>query len=153
VDAALEVRDVLAHLELTTFVKTSGGKGLHVVAPLTGEVTWSALKQFARAVAEHLAQQKPDVYTAKIAKAARTGRVFIDYLRNDRGSTAVAAYSPRAKSGAPISMPVTWEELPKLDNAAEFTIPTAMERVSKGRDPWRGFFTLRQKLPEFAMGK
>jgi len=152
-DAALEVRDVLAHLELKTFVKTSGGKGLHVVAPLTGKVTWSALKQFARAIAEHLAQQKPDVYTAKIAKAARTGRVFIDYLRNDRGSTAVAPYSPRAKSGAPISMPVDWEKLGSLESAAQFTIPTAMQQAGKGSDPWRGFFKVKQKLPEFAMGK
>jgi bifunctional non-homologous end joining protein LigD len=151
VDAAVHVRDVLAHLDLETFVKTSGGKGLHVVAPLTGPVTWPTLKQFARAIAEHIAQQQPELYTAKLAKAARTGRVFIDYLRNDRGSTAVAPYSPRARSGAPLSMPVTWEDLATLESAAQFTIPTAMQQADKRRNPWRDFFKIKQKLPKFAL--
>jgi bifunctional non-homologous end joining protein LigD len=137
VDAAVHVRDVLAHLDLETFVKTSGGKGLHVVAPLTGPVTWPTLKQFARAIAEHIAQQQPELYTAK--------------LRNDRGSTAVAPYSPRARSGAPLSMPVTWEDLATLESAAQFTIPTAMQQADKRRNPWRDFFKIKQKLPKFAL--
>ena len=101
VDAALHVRDVLGQLDVETFVKTSGGKGLHVVAPLAGRITWPDLKQFARAIAEHLAQEHPDRYTAKMAKAARTGRVFIDYLRNDRGSTAVAPFSRARRAARP----------------------------------------------------
>jgi bifunctional non-homologous end joining protein LigD len=151
VEAAVHVRDVLARLDLESFVKTSGGKGLHVVAPLSGRVTWPALKQFSRAIAEHLAQERPDNYTAKVAKSARTGRVLIDYLRNDRGSTAVAAYSPRARSGAPVSMPVAWDELAALRGADQFTISGVWQAAGgRRRDPWRAFFALRQKLPSFA---
>lgn len=151
IDGALALRDVLGHLELESFLKTSGGKGLHVVVPLTGPCTWPVLKQFARAVAEHLAGEEPDRYTAKMAKSARPGRVFIDYLRNDRGATAVAPYSPRARAGAPVAMPIAWDDLSSLKSANQFTIESARERlnVSSG-DPWRGFFKVKQKLPKFA---
>jgi bifunctional non-homologous end joining protein LigD len=157
VDAAVHVRDVLHHLDLESFVKTSGGKGLHVVAPLAGRIAWPDLKQFARALAEHLAQEAPERYTAKMAKAARTGRVFIDYLRNDRGSTAVAAFSPRAKGGAPISLPIEWEDLASLTSAAQFTIPAMVglraKQAAKRREAWRGFFQLKQKLPKFVTAR
>ncbi|HUE73355.1 MAG TPA: DNA ligase D [Pirellulaceae bacterium] len=151
VAAAVLVRDVLGRLDLESFVKTSGGKGLHVAAPLTGRTTWPALKQFARAIAEHLAQEQPDRYTAKMAKAARTGRVFIDYLRNDRGATAVAPFSPRAKAQAPVSMPVAWEDLSKLDSAAAYTVANAGQATrGQKRDPWRDFYKLPQNLPKVA---
>jgi bifunctional non-homologous end joining protein LigD len=151
IDAALAVRDVLARLELTTFVKTSGGKGLHVVAPLAGGVSWPQLKQFSRAIAEHLAQEHPDRFTATMAKAARKGRVFIDYLRNDRGATAVAPYSPRALPGAPVSMPLAWKDLPACQSPQQFTLRS----IAKGgrrasREAWRDFFATRQQLPPFA---
>jgi bifunctional non-homologous end joining protein LigD len=149
VEAAFALRDALARLHLKSFVKTSGSQGLHVVSPLTGRAPWSALKQFARAIAEHFAQEQPARYTAKIAKAARQGRIFIDYLRNDRGATAVAPYSPRARAGAPVSMPLSWEELPSIEHAAQFTVP-ALLAGQRPRDPWRGFHRLKQRLPDFA---
>jgi bifunctional non-homologous end joining protein LigD len=149
VAAALELRDVLARLRLKSFVKTSGGKGLHVVSPLTGPLTWPELKQFARAIAEHFAQEQPGLYTAKMAKVARQGRIFIDYLRNDRGSTAVAPYSPRARRGAPVSMPIAWQELHSIKDAAQFTVPLLLTG-KRPRNPWRGFHHLQQRLPDFA---
>jgi bifunctional non-homologous end joining protein LigD len=152
VDAALLLRETLGHLELKTFVKTSGGKGLHVVAPLSGETTWATLKNFARAVAEHIAQQQPELYTAKMAKAVRKARVFIDYLRNDRGATAVAPYSPRARAGAPISMPLAWDELSGKAPDGAFTVASMRQRLARSsRDPWKGFLALRQQLPKFAV--
>jgi len=154
IDGALALRDVLGHLELESFLKTSGGKGLHVVVPLTGRCTWPVLKQFSRAVAEHLAGEEPDRYTAKMAKSARPGRVFIDYLRNDRGATAVAPFSPRARAGAPVAMPIAWDDLSALSSASEFTIELARERLNlSSGDPWRGFFKVKQKLPKFAVGR
>jgi bifunctional non-homologous end joining protein LigD len=130
---------------------------LHVVAPLAGRIAWPDLKQFARALAEHLAQEEPDRYTAKMAKAARTGRVFIDYLRNDRGSTAVAPFSPRAKGGAPISLPIEWDDLASLTSAAQFTIPAMVglraKQAANRREAWRGFFQLKQKLPKFVTAR
>jgi bifunctional non-homologous end joining protein LigD len=151
IEAALLVRDVLSHLHLETFVKTSGGKGLHVVAPLTGETTWPTLKNFARAIAEHLAEQHPDRYTAKMAKVERKGRIFIDYLRNDRGATAVAPYSTRAKPGAPISLPLTWKQLAASDRSDSFTLADALANASPlKREAWKGFFSVQQSLPEFA---
>jgi bifunctional non-homologous end joining protein LigD len=146
-DAARLLRDRLAALDLESFVKTTGGKGLHVVVPLA-PVSWDEASAFARAIAEGVARDEPRRYVAHMAKAARHGRIFIDYLRNVRGATSVAAYSTRAKPQAPVSTPVEWEELSPRLRSDHFTIANLPRRLAGLRkDPWERYWTLRQRLP------
>jgi bifunctional non-homologous end joining protein LigD len=105
-EAAIDLRDALAGLGLKSFVKTTGGKGLHVVIPLTPKLDWDQVKAFAKLIADSFVTQRPDTFTANMAKRARHGRIYIDYLRNGRGATAVGAYSPSARPGAPVSTPL-----------------------------------------------
>ncbi len=145
--AAREVRDRLASFGLTSFVKTSGGKGLHIVAPLTG-ADWTAAKEFTRKVALAMARDAPTRYLAKMTKSARQGRIFIDYLRNGRGATAVAAFSPRARPGAPVSTPVDWSELNAELSPGRYTVLNLQKRLARLKDnPWAEIGTLRQQLP------
>ena len=148
--AALDVRDRLAAMKLESFVKTTGGKGLHVVVPIDPSHQWPGVKAWAKSVAERMAADAPDKYLTRIAKAERTGRIFIDYLRNDPSSTAVGPYSTRARTGAPVAMPLDWSELtPKLDPAA-FNVRTAAGLVGRRKtDPWAGLPGLRQRLDDF----
>ncbi|WP_374446854.1 DNA ligase D [Stella sp.] len=146
--AALEVRARLAAAGLAAFVKTSGGKGLHVVAPLRPAARWTAAKAFSRGIAEAMAGDEPGRYVAKATKAARRGRIFVDYLRNGRGATAVAPYSPRARAGAPVSMPVAWEELSPDIGPAWFTVANAPTRLANlAGDPWADFRRAAAPLP------
>ena len=148
-DAAFELREALAGAAgLQSFAKTTGGKGLHVVVPLDAAADWGTVKFFAKTVAEACAGAAPDRYTANLAKRARTGRIFIDYLRNGRGATAVAAYSPRARSGATVSMPVGWDDVAARIDPREFTVATVPVLLAKRRkDPWEGFASAKQTLP------
>ena len=146
-EAAGEVRDRFAALKRETFVKTTGGKGLHVVVPLKPAAGWTDVKAFAKAFAELMAADYPKRYTAKAAKAARGGRIYVDYLRNERGQTAVAAYSPRARAGAPVSTPLEWSELKPSLKSDHFTVLNLPRRLSSGRDPWRDFDAARRPLP------
>lgn len=140
VAAAFEVRERLAEKGLAAFVKTSGGKGLHVVSPLQPRADWAAVKAFTKAMAEAMAGDSPDRYVATISKARRQGRILIDYLRNQRGATAVAPYSPRARPGAPVSTPLRWEELDSGIGPDWFTISNLPARLDTLRaDPWQGF--------------
>jgi bifunctional non-homologous end joining protein LigD len=129
VSAAFHLQDVLAQMGLTTFPMVTGGKGVHVIAPLTPTAEWPQVKDFAHRFALALAQAEPERFTAALAKAKRTGRIFIDYLRNQRGATAVMPYSVRSREFAPIAVPITWEELRDLDTAAQWHIGDGAEMV------------------------
>ena len=133
VTAAFHLRDTLADMGLTTFPLLTGGKGVHVIAPLTPGAEWPAVKDFAHRFALALAQADPDRYTAALTKAKRSGRIFIDYLRNQRGATAVMPYSARSREQGPIAVPVTWTELRKLDSAANWHIGDAAEMLKRAR--------------------
>ena len=147
VDAALLIRGMLGELGLVSFVKTTGGKGLHVVAPLRPEYDWDTVKAFTRAIAEHLANTMPDRFTAKMSKATRTGRIFIDYLRNGVGATAVAAYSTRAHAHAPVSVPIAWEELDGDVRSNTFTAVNLPARLARlPQDPWQDYFKIDQRI-------
>jgi bifunctional non-homologous end joining protein LigD len=147
VEAAEEVRALLQGLGLVTFVKTTGGKGLHVVAPLRPEAGWDALRALGEGIGAEMTRRAPDRYTINPLKTARRNRIFIDYLRNVRGATAVAAYSPRAKRGAPVSTPLAWAELSARTDPAAFTVETVPKRLAGLRkDPWADFFSVDQAI-------
>ncbi len=146
-DAALVLRDLLQGLDLTAFVKTTGGKGLHVLLPLTRKHGWDEVKTFAHAIAMRLALAEPKLYVATASKAQRKGRIFIDYLRNSRGATAVAPYSTRARPGAPVSTPIAWTELEGDVRSDTFTVKNLDQRLRiLRRDPWEDFSRLAQTL-------
>jgi len=145
--AAIEVREFLEDLGLESFLKATGGKGFHLVAPLTPRLGWSEVKSFAKGVADALVAARPDRYTANPLKRTRVGKVFVDYLRNQRGGSAIVNYSTRAKEGAPVACPLRWDELKGLKAAAPYTVKTLPARLKalKG-DPWEGFFSTRQSI-------
>ncbi len=150
---ARRVRAFLADLGLESFVKTTGGKGLHVCVPLTPERGWEELEEFTRAVALRLARDEPESFTANMAKTQRKGRIYVDYLRNVRGANAVGAYSTRAREGAPVSLPVAWEELDRLSGPTDFTVAETPLRVldfgsGRSSDPWSRYLQLKQRVPE-----
>jgi bifunctional non-homologous end joining protein LigD len=148
-DAAREVRLRLRRVKLKSFVKTTGGKGLHVVVPIR-PTPWDVAKKFAQAVAASMAKDDPHRYTANPIKARRHGRVFIDYLRNSREATAIAPYSTRARPSAPVAVPLAWGELSSLKAANQYTVKNIAQRLSKlGADPWAGMGRSRQALPKF----
>jgi bifunctional non-homologous end joining protein LigD len=149
VAAARDVRERLAKLKLKTFLKTSGGKGLHVVLPIK-PAPWDKAKDFCHAVANVMAQSDPDRYVATATKSKRKGRIFIDYLRNSREATAVAAFSTRARPGAAVSVPIDWSELGSLKSADQYTVKNLPQRLSRQRkDPWAGIGRVKQQLPDF----
>jgi bifunctional non-homologous end joining protein LigD len=147
--AALELRQRLETAALRSFVKTTGGKGLHVVVPLQPKADWDEVKAFSKAFAELMAADSPGRYVATMSKSRRRGRIFIDYLRNGRGATAIAAYSTRARPGAPVSVPVDWSELSDIASSDRFTVETLEHRLTHlQRDPWMELSVLKQKLPK-----
>jgi bifunctional non-homologous end joining protein LigD len=145
--AALDVRKLLEGSGLQSFTKTTGGKGLHVVVPIERRHDWPTVKAFAKRVAETMSGAAPERFLPRISKAERRGRIFIDYLRNDPTSTAVAPYSTRSRPGAPVATPLTWEELEAGIDPASFHVRSVPERLQKGGDPWREIATMRQRLP------
>jgi bifunctional non-homologous end joining protein LigD len=145
--ATIEVRDFLTDLGLTSFLRSTGGKGLHLVAPLTPKLGWAEVKAFAKALADALVAARPDRYTANPLKKTREDKIFVDYLRNQRGGSAIVNYSTRAKAGAPVSCPLRWDELKGLKVAAPYsavTLPARLKRLAG--DPWEGFFSTRQSI-------
>jgi bifunctional non-homologous end joining protein LigD len=147
VTAAKEIRERFAALGLTSFVKTSGGKGLHVVASVKPQATWPDIKDAAETIAHAMSADRPQTYLSVASKAKRAGHIFIDYLRNGRGNTAVAPYSTRARKGAAVSMPVSWEELDDTIGPASFTVKNAASRLGhSSADPWADFFKAASPL-------
>ncbi len=145
--AAKEVRLLLKELGLKSFVKTTGGKGLHIVVPIQRQHTWQEAKTFCKAVADFLVAAAPSRYIANMSKAARKNKIFVDYLRNDQGSTSVAAYSTRNRSGATVSVPITWNELTDQLTSDYFTIENLPHRLATlKKDPWAGIDSIKQSV-------
>jgi len=149
--AARRVRALLSDLGLESFVKTTGGKGLHVCVPLEPDLGWEELEAFTRGVAQRLARDEPGLFTANMAKAQRKGKVFVDYLRNVRGANAVGAFSTRARDNAPVSTPVDWDELDRLSGPADFTVAEVPLRVleqgaGRAADPWARYLESKQRV-------
>jgi bifunctional non-homologous end joining protein LigD len=139
---------MLESIKLISFLKTTGGKGLHLVVPIARRYDWQEVKAFAKRAAERLAKEKPERYLIRMSKAERRGRILIDYLRNDPTSTAIAPYSTRSREGAPVATPLAWEELnEKLDPKAfnEKTVPGRLKILRD--DPWKEMTTMKQPLP------
>jgi bifunctional non-homologous end joining protein LigD len=147
VDSAMEVKDLLKQLGLESFVKTTGGKGLHIVAPIEPRYGWPEIKEVARQIVMSMESAAPDRYLTKMTKAARKGKIYLDYLRNERGATSVAAYSPRARVGAAVSMPLTWSELKKTEERPSFSVTDFAEWKSRlKKDPWTKMNEVKQGL-------
>ena len=152
IDAAYEVRARLADRALESFVKTTGGKGLHVVAPIR-PAAWDRVKDFSRGIADAIVADCPARYVATAARAKREGRLFIDYLRNSREATAVAPYSTRARPCAPVATPVGWDKLKSLSGASHYSVLNLGKRLARlRRDPWASLGHLKQSLPPSAVG-
>lgn len=148
VDAVIDVRKRLEALGLVPFAKLTGGKGVHVVVPVQPGPRWPAIKKFAKALAEEMAGDEPSRYTSSLSKAKRTGKVFIDYLRNDREATAIAPYSPRARTGATVALPVEWTDLqPEGEGPPNVHLPEVVDHLrTRSRDPWADFDASRKSL-------
>jgi bifunctional non-homologous end joining protein LigD len=146
--AARDLRRHLADMGLTTFPMLTGGKGVHVVVPLTPKAKWPEVKDFAQRFALALAENEPERFTAALSKAKRTGRIFIDYLRNQRGSTAIMPYSARAREGAPVAAPINWEELDEMESGGRFTVRDADLLLDRAASrPLQGWGEAAQLLP------
>jgi bifunctional non-homologous end joining protein LigD len=149
-EAARALREELAARGLKSYVRTSGGKGLHVVAPLKPRARWPRVGAFAREVVETLADREPDKYTATMSKAKRGGKVFVDHFRNGRGATSVTSYSLRARPGSPVALPISWDELGRTHGGGDWTAAKVLRRLkTHAADPWADFFETgrRQTLP------
>ena len=144
-DAARDIAKVLEDLGLQSYPLVSGGKGVHVIAPLVPKLEWPDIKAFCKGIAKRLEQNEPDRFVANMSKAKRKGRMFVDYLRNERGSTAIAPWSSRSRPGAPTAVPVSWDELKDIHAANQFTLAIAAERA-KQPDPWKDYFGTTQTI-------
>jgi bifunctional non-homologous end joining protein LigD len=150
--AARDVRKLLQAAGLESFALVTGGKGIHVVVPLDASQGWDEVKAFARGVARKLAESEPGRFTATMSKAKRKGRIFIDWLRNERGATAIAPYSPRANAIASVAVPVAWSQLGRISSSNAFTIPAVERRLqANGADPWKRYFAIRQRIASDAL--
>lgn len=143
--AALQLRDTLDSMRLASFPLLTGGKGIHVVVPLRPRQDWGVIKAFAGGLAQRLSAEQPDRFVAAMAKSKRTGRIFIDYFRNDKSASAIAPYSPRARTGAPLGWPVSWKALPRVKSANETTLANFRRRLAAA-DPWSDYAKTDQTL-------
>lgn len=139
--AAKDIRDLLESAGLAPYPMLTGGKGVHVIAPLKPQAGWDDVKAFCRGLAKALAENQPERYTAEMSKAKRKGRIFIDWLRNQRGQTSVAPYSVRARPGAPVAAPIRWDELARANSGAQYAVQSLPRRLSSLKaDPWADYF-------------
>lgn len=152
-EAATGVRGLLEGLGLASWLKTSGGKGLHVVVPIARRSSWDEVSAFARAVAEHMQAEFPDRFIAKASKAARRGLIFVDWLRNTRGATAIAPWSTRAREAAGVSVPIPWSRLEKLTAGDEYTLLSIRAKPPGGGDPWKEMLAAKQGLTKTMLAK
>jgi len=148
-NAALAMRDLLESYGLTSFVMTTGSRGLHVVVPIKRRYPFIDIRTFAKNLAQELANENPRALTLELLKAKRRGKIFIDYLRNGYGATAVAPYAIRALEGAPVATPVSWNELAKLDSPQKYTLKNIFRRLATGSEPWKAFDKTAQTLKKF----
>jgi bifunctional non-homologous end joining protein LigD len=148
VAAALTVRKRLEALGLASFVKTTGGKGLHVVTPIVPGPDWETCVAVSRRIVQLMEAEEPEAYVTTMSKKQRVGKIFLDTLRNARGATSVAAYSTRASAGAPVSVPIAWDEMQDADpKHGSWTVRTLQERLTEARpDPWKAYASVRQRL-------
>ena len=147
VDTAFLIRDRLAELKLKSFVKTTGGKGLHVVVPVTPKYSWEDIKNFSHAFVEILVELHPKLYVSKASKELRKGKIFIDYLRNQHGATSIIPYSTRRSETATLAIPLSWEELSVKLKSNYFTLHNIQQRLHKlDHDPWEGFLEIKQSI-------
>ncbi len=142
--AAKDLKKRLEGLDLESFPMATGGKGIHVILPLTPGHSWDDHRNFAEAIARVMAEEEPERFVANMSKAKRRGKIFVDYLRNQRGATAIAPFSSRTRKGAPLAWPVSWTQLARLKDAQ----PAHVDDVSRGPDPWKSYFRVKQKLPQ-----
>ena len=147
VAAAFELKEILDHLKLKSFVKVTGGKGVHIHVPVKPLYTWDQIKNFCQALAIEMENRNPDLYVSKMTKSLRTKRIFIYYLRNGRGATAVTPYSLRARDISAVAMPVEWTQLKRLKSPSEFTLPKALTYLKKRtKDPWQDYLRTKQRI-------
>jgi bifunctional non-homologous end joining protein LigD len=148
-EAAVRLKALLADLGLKTFPLLTGGKGIHVVAPLDQSADWPAVKSFAERFSRAIAEAEPEMFTANIRKVQRKGRIFLDWLRNQRGATAVMPYSARAREGAPVAAPIAWDELDRYQGGNHFTIRDADELLERASSKLlKGWGEAEQALPD-----
>src|SRR5882757_5757742 len=153
IGAADLLRELLVDIGLQSFVKLSGGKGLHVIVPLHPAQPWAHAKQSCKQIAMAVANSRPKEFIAVATKAKRSGKIFIDYLRNGRGATSVAAYSLRARATAPVAMPLEWREIHKTTGGADYNLANTINYLqSRKRDPWKEWVTLKQTINEKVSG-
>lgn len=151
-DAAFEVRDRLAQAGLASWPLLTGGKGIHVITPLERRQRWETVKAAAKGLARQLTEKAPDNYVDEASKARRKGRIFVDWLRNERGATAICPFSLRARPGAPVATPVSWMELPRIEAASAYSLSTVRQRLAGlNADPWEGFSSIRQSISADAL--
>jgi bifunctional non-homologous end joining protein LigD len=149
--AAVEVRKRLKAIGLESFLKTTGGKGLHVVAPIAPKLEWPALKEFAHGFVNAMEKDNPELYLTKMTKAARKGKIYLDYLRNERGATSIAPFSPRARTGAPVSLPLKWSDL-NLPERPVFRVAEFEEwRRRLKSSPWKTMAGMKQRITAEAL--
>lgn len=145
--AAVEARELFTSLGLESWVKLTGGKGIHVVVPIERRVDWAIVNSFAKAAAERLTRDRPSLYVSKAAKAIRNKRIFVDWMRNSRGATYAAPWCARAREGAPVSVPLHWDELAAVKKPDQFNIPRVMKMFASGvDDPWADMLRKKQRL-------
>ncbi|MFN8607111.1 MAG: non-homologous end-joining DNA ligase [Vulcanimicrobiota bacterium] len=153
VQTALRVKELLLEVGLRSFVKTTGGKGCHLVVPIERRYEWEDIKDYSRALMEELTRRHPGEYTTNPLKSKRKGRLFLDYLRNGEGSTSVAAYGVRARPGCPVSLPLDWQDLTAELKPEQITIQDFHGLQERGDEAWREFYQLHQRLRHEVPGR